>query len=48
MEPTFLNSVLGDTVITWKDEETRKVNKMNTTFYVADTPGPAILRITFL
>ena len=32
-----------DTVITWKDEETKKVNKMNTTFYVADTPGPAIL-----
>ena len=31
-----------DIVITWKDEET-KVNKMNTTFYVADTPGPAIL-----
>ena len=32
-----------DTVITWKDEETKKVNKMNTTFYVTDTPGPAIL-----
>ena len=32
-----------DTVITWKDEETKKVNKINTTFYVADTPGPAIL-----
>ena len=32
-----------DTVITWKDEETKKVNKMDTTFYVMDTPGPAIL-----
>ena len=32
-----------DTPITWKDEETKEVNKMDTTFYVADTPGPAIL-----
>ena len=32
-----------DTVITWKDEESKKVNKINTTFYVANTPGPAIL-----
>ena len=32
-----------ETTITWKDEETKKVNKMETTFYVADTPGPAIL-----
>ena len=32
-----------DTPITWKDEETKVVNKMDTTFYVADTPGPAIL-----
>ena len=32
-----------DTVITWKDEERRKVNKMNTIFYVVNTPGPAIL-----
>ena len=32
-----------DTVITWKDEESKKVNKINTTFYVVDTPGPAIL-----
>ena len=29
--------------ITWKDEETKEVNKMDTTFYIADTPGPAIL-----
>ena len=35
-----------DTVITWKDEETKKINKMNTTFYVIDTPGPAILGST--
>ena len=28
-----------DTPITWKDEETKEVNKMDTTFYVADTPG---------
>ena len=32
-----------DTPITWKDEETKEVNKMDTTFYIADTPGPAIL-----
>ena len=32
-----------ETVITWKNEETKKVNKMNTTFYIAGTPGPAIL-----
>ena len=32
-----------DTPITWKDEETQEVNKMDTTFYIADTPGPAIL-----
>ena len=32
-----------DTPITWKAEETKEVNKMDTTFYVADTPGPAIL-----
>ena len=32
-----------DKPITWKDEETKEVNKMNTTLYVADTPGPAIL-----
>ena len=32
-----------DTPITWKDEETKEVNKMDTTFYVANTPGPAIL-----
>ena len=32
-----------DTIITRKDEETKKVNKMNTTFYVADTLGPTIL-----
>ena len=32
-----------ETIITWKDEETKEVNKMYTTFYVADTPGPAIL-----
>ena len=32
-----------DTTITWKDEETKEVNKMNTTFYITDTPGPAIL-----
>ena len=32
-----------ETTITWKNEETQEVNKMNTTFYVADTPGPAIL-----
>ena len=32
-----------DTPITWKDEETKEVNKMDTTFYITDTPGPAIL-----
>ena len=32
-----------DTPITWKDEETKEVNEMDTTFYIADTPGPAIL-----
>ena len=32
-----------ETTITWKDEETKEVNKMDTTFYIADTPGPAIL-----
>ena len=32
-----------ETTITWKDEETWEVNKMDTTFYVADIPGPAIL-----
>ena len=32
-----------DTSITWKDEETKEINKMDTTFYVADTPGPAIV-----
>ena len=32
-----------DTPITWKDEETKEVNKMDTTFYVVDTPGPAFL-----
>ena len=34
-----------DTPITWKDEETKEVNKMDTTFYVANTPGPAILEL---
>ena len=28
-----------ETSITWKDEETQEVNKMDTTFYVADTPA---------
>ena len=28
-----------ETNITWKDEETQEVNKMETTFYVADTPA---------
>ena len=32
-----------DTTISWKDEETDNIHKMETTFYVADTPGPAIL-----
>ena len=32
-----------DTTITWKDEETKEVNKTDTTFYIADTPGPEIL-----
>ena len=32
-----------ETTITWKDEETQEVNKMDTTFYLANTPGPAIL-----
>ena len=32
-----------ETTITWKDEQTKEVNKMNTTFYVAYTPGPAII-----
>ena len=43
MEQTFLNSVHWKTTITWKDEETKEVNKMDTTFYIADTPGPVIL-----
>ena len=42
MEQTFLNSVH------WKQPSSgrmrkQEVNKMNTTFYVADTTGPAIL-----
>ena len=32
-----------ETAITWKDEETKEVNKMDTTFYIADTPGLVIL-----
>ena len=32
-----------DTPITWKGEETKEVNKMDTAFYVADTPRPALL-----
>ena len=32
-----------ETTISWKDEETQEVNEINTTFYIADTPGPAIL-----
>ena len=32
-----------ETTITWKDEGTKEVNKMDTTFYITDTPGPAIL-----
>ena len=32
-----------DTTITWKDKETKKVNKMDTTFYITDTPGLAFL-----
>ena len=32
-----------DTPLTWKDEETKEVNKMDTTFYITNTPGPAIL-----
>ena len=32
-----------DTPITWKDEETKKVHEMDTTFYVTNTLGPAIL-----
>ena len=43
MEQTFLNLVHWKTTITWKDEETKEVNKMDTTFYITDTPGPAIL-----
>ena len=26
-----------------QDEEAKETNKMDTTFYIADTPGPAIL-----
>ena len=33
-----------DTTITWKNEEMMEVNKMDTTFYVANMPEPAILR----
>ena len=29
--------------ISWKDEEANKIHKMDTTFYIADTIGPAIL-----
>ena len=32
-----------DIAITWKDEDTKKVHKMGTTFYVVNIPGPAIL-----
>ena len=35
-----------DTPIKWKDEETKEVNKMDTTFYIADTPGPVILELS--
>ena len=31
-----------ETTITWKDEETKEISKMDTTFYVANTPGPVI------
>ena len=34
-----------DTTITWKNEEMMEVNKMDTTFYVANMPEPAILRL---
>ena len=34
-----------DTTIAWKDEEINKVHKMDTTFCITDTPGPAILRL---
>ena len=34
-----------DTPITWKDEEAKEVNKMDTTFYITNTPGPAILEL---
>ena len=27
-----------ETTITWKDKETKEVNKMDTTFYIPDTP----------
>ena len=32
-----------ETVIIWKDEETKKVIKINNTFYITDSPGPTIL-----
>ena len=31
--------------MTWKDEESQKVHKMDTTFYVTDIQGPAILEL---
>ena len=43
MEPNIPQLGALDMPITWKDEETKEVNKMDTTFYIADTPGPAIL-----
>ena len=32
-----------DTKITWKDKDSKQSTSMNTTWYVANTPGPAIL-----
>ena len=32
-----------ETPITWKDEEMKKLHKMNTTFYVTDIPRSTIL-----
>ena len=43
MEPTFLNLVHWTHPSPGRMRKNREVNKMDTTFYITDTPGPAIL-----
>ena len=45
MGPTSLNSNALDTAIPWRDEDTKKVQKIDTIFYIADTSEPAVLAL---